>query len=354
MAIAGFGVHSAGSPVLLGRHQAYRALEAQLCCVLNRERCILYPTGWAAGFGVVTGLVRPGDTVVMDAYAHNCLQVGARSATSSVLLFPHNDMQRLEQTLANARRKNARNGLFIVIESLYSMDADGPDLQQVHQLAKEYGAITILDMAHDFGATGERGLGLLETVPDDQRPDVIMGSFSKTFASNGGFVAASASVHDYLMCNSHPYVFSNALSPMQASVVLQCMDIAFSGEGNHLRHLLMKCILNLRVAMESRGNTVLGDASPIVPVEIGDEATARVTGRLMQERGVLANLVEYPAVPFGKARFRFQVMPTHAPEAIERAADIMTAAHAEAKDLVKELLGRPQDEQQERVEAALV
>lgn len=352
-AIDTYGVHSAGSPVLMGRHQAYRNLEEKLCSVLQRERCILYPTGWAAGFGVVTGLVRQADTIVMDAFAHNCLQVGARSATTNVTLFPHNNLARLEQALASARNKNPTNGLFVILESLYSMDADSPDLARVQALAREYRAITILDMAHDFGAVGERGLGLLDTVTPDDHPDIIMGSFSKTFASNGGFVATDAVVHDYLMCHSHPYVFSNALSPVQADVVLACADIVFSDEGTRLRRQLMECIMALRTAMNRKGHTLLGSPSPIVPVLIGEEATARVTGRLMQEMGLLANLVEYPAVPYGMARFRFQVMPTHTLHAIEQAADVLTSSLNDAQIMVQNLLHRTEEAAPDRTEVDL-
>lgn len=325
-AVDRYGVHSSGSPALLGRSRPMLALADKLSAVTGRERCLLYPTGWAAGFGVISGLVRRNDIILMDQLAHNCLQVGAQASSRHVRRFGHNDVCEVERLLMEARAESADQGIFIVIESLYSMDGDSPDLHQMLALAREYEAIIILDVAHDFGAMGGRGLGLLEQVAHDVEPDVIMGSFSKTFASNGGFVLCSPVLYDYLCYYSPSHVFSNALSPVQASVVLQAADIVFSDEGQTLRDRLLENILALRNAMTGCGLEVGGDPSPIVPVFVGDEQLARVTSSHLAERGLLANLVEFPAVARGKARFRFQVMPSHTPQTAAKAAHIMAEA----------------------------
>lgn len=328
-AIDRFGIHSSGSPVLLGRHELMVMLEEQLCERFQRDRCVLYPTGWAAGFGVVAGLVRPTDTVLMDKLAHNCLQVGAQ-VTAHVHRFRHNDVGELEDLLRKARERSASSGVFILIESLYSMDADSPDLPQVLSLARRYDAIVILDVAHDFGAMGEHGLGLLEQVAPSSYPDVIMGSFSKTFASNGGFVMCSPAVHEYLCYHSPPHIFSNALSPVQAATITQALDIIFSEEGHALRKRLLSNVLSLRKELEHHGIEVGGVPSPIVPAFVGDEALARITSGLLAEKGLLANLVEFPAVARGTARFRFQAMPQHGTDTAHRAAQILAAAVQQA------------------------
>jgi 7-keto-8-aminopelargonate synthetase-like enzyme len=305
-------------------------LEERLRRILGREECIVFPTGWAAGFSSIAGLARPDDVVLMDMLSHNCLQEGARHATTHVYKFAHNNLDDLEKHLRQERDKNAQNGIFVVLESLYSMDSDSPNLEGAIRLAHEYNAITILDVAHDFGAIGERGLGLLETVQFGEVPDLIMGSFSKTFAANGGFIACSRRVRDYLQYFASPHIFSNAISPIQTAVVNRAFDIIFSAEGATLRSRLSKNIRHLREAMEGHGLTVAGIPSPIVPVFVGDEKLARLTARYLEQNGLLANLVEFPAVARGKARFRFQVMATHEDDAFEYAGEAMARSKAQA------------------------
>jgi 7-keto-8-aminopelargonate synthetase-like enzyme len=337
-AIDEWGVHSAGSPSLAGRTRCLLELEDKLCSALHREACTVFPTGWAAGFGVLVGLVREHDTVVIDYLAHNCLQEGARHATRNVCRFAHNDLEDLARILREERNKDVHNGLFIVIESLYSMDSDFPNLREIRKLARQYDAILIVDVAHDFGAMGEFGLGLLESVASvDQTPDIIVGSFSKTFASNGGFVAASRRVQDYFAMHCPPLVFSNAISPLQVRIVTTCFELIFSKEGEKLRGQLLQNIRQLRAAMSERGLEVAGAPSPIVPIFVGNEKVARLTSQLLAARGLLANLVEFPAVAKGKARFRFQVMANHGQEAIDQAAEIMAQGRALAQTSVNRI-----------------
>jgi 7-keto-8-aminopelargonate synthetase-like enzyme len=326
-----FGVHSAGSPVLCGRTQELLRLERRIADLFGHEASLVFPTGWAAGFGVIAGLARRDDTVLMDDRSHNCLQEGARHATEKVRTFRHNDLEHLRHLLAEARAEDAENGVFVILESLYSMDSDSPDLRRALALAREFEAMVILDVAHDLGAMGDQGLGLLETLGSDSGPDVLMGSFSKTFAANGGFVACSRQVRTYLGCYAAPLGFSNAISPMQTAVVQRAFDITYSEQGRRLRAQLMENICALRAAMDAAGCTVGGTPSPICPVFVGAEPVARLTSRQLIHRGLLANLVEFPAVPRGHARFRFQVMATHTHEDIQTAARIMGEARAIAE-----------------------
>jgi 7-keto-8-aminopelargonate synthetase-like enzyme len=324
-AVARFGVHSSGSPALLGRSQPMLDLADKLCAVTGRERCILYPTGWAAGYGVLAGLIRRRDALLIDQLAHNCLQAGAQ-ASQHVHRFPHNDADEVERLLRQIRAESADKAIFLVIESLYSMDADNPDLPRMVALAREYEAMIVLDVAHDFGAMGRGGLGQLEQITYQVAPDVIMGSFSKTFASNGGFVLCSPSIYEYLCYYSPSHLFSNALSPVQASVALKAAEIVFSDEGHVLRQRLMENVCSLRVGMMAQGFEVGGNPSPIVPVYVGEEVLARFASGYLTDQGLLANLVEFPAVARGKARFRFQVMPSHSAESAEMAARVLHSA----------------------------
>ena len=248
-AVAEYGVHSAGSAILAGRTNVMLSLEQKLSELLNKPACIIYPTGWAAGFGVIAGLAREQDLIVIDHLAHNCLVEGSRHTRAQLSYFGHNDVDELRQILASERERHPTKGIFLVLESLYSMDSDSPDLKECIELARQFGAMTILDVAHDLGAMGHSGRGLLDSVSNEFWPDMIMGSFSKTFASNGGFVAASSSVVDYLRCYSPSFTFSNALSPVQTRIVLECIELIYSAEGQVMREKLFANILRLRDGM---------------------------------------------------------------------------------------------------------
>jgi 7-keto-8-aminopelargonate synthetase-like enzyme len=330
-----YGVHSAGSPAFCGRTNHLLELENKLTNLVGHEECIIYSTGWMAGFGVITGLVREYDTIMIDALSHNCLHEGAKHATSNIQKFAHNDIEKLADKLRNEREQDSEKAIFIVVESLYSMDSDNPNLKTIVELAYQYEAIVILDVAHDFGAMGEQGLGLLEQLtPEERRNLIVMGSFSKTFAANGGFVLCSKEVRQYLRYYSSSNTFSNAISPMQTAVVNKAFDIVFSNEGQLLRNQLLSNVNQLRNAMTENGLLVSGEPSPIVPVflqgKTDDEALARLTSKHLLSNGVHANLVEFPAVPRGKARFRFQVMATHESDEIKRAAEMMAVSREAA------------------------
>ena len=317
-------VTEAGSPALVGNTSLSLALERKIADFTRTEHVALFPTGWAAGFGVIKGLVRPSDHIVMDALSHACLQEGAQAATRNIHLFRHNQIEGVREKLAKIRATDTQNGILVVIESLYSMDSDTPDIAAIQSLAHEYGATLVVDVAHDLGNLGPTGRGLIEAQGMIGKVDVVMGSFSKTFASNGGFVACpSRSIQQYLRYFSTPGTFSNALSPIQTSVVLEAFEIVDSSEGRRLRQSLMNNILTLRRGLRDAGLEVYGDPSAIVAVKMGSEAIARLVSRQLTSLGLVANMVEYPAVPKGAARFRLQVMANHNAEQIGQAIALM-------------------------------
>ena len=322
-----YSVHSAGSPVLVGNTASSVELERRLADFLGTREAVLYSTGWSAGFGVIKGLVRSHDHVVMDALAHSCLQTGAQAATQNVMLFRHLDTEHCRQRLAAIRAKDTTGGIMLVTESLFSMNSDTPDIAAMQALAREFGATLVVDVAHDLGCLGPDGTGHLGMQGMLGQVDLVMGSFSKTFGSNGGFVATnSREVKEYLKFYSPSCTFSNALSPIQTAVVTKALDIVRSPEGRVLRDKLMRNVLSLRQEIVARGMEVYGDPSAIVAVKTGDEALARMTARELPALGLIANLVEFPAVAKGEARFRLQVMANHTPEQITAAADRMQAA----------------------------
>jgi 7-keto-8-aminopelargonate synthetase-like enzyme len=327
-----FGVHSAGSPALVGNTSLSMKLEAKIAEFLGCEEAILYPTGWAAGYGVVKGLVRSADHIVMDCLAHTCLQEGANAATRNIYQFRHLDLDHCEHWLKKIREKDAENGIMVITEGLFSMDSDTPNIIAMQELCREYGATLMVDVAHDLGCLGEDGRGHIGMQKMIGKVDLVMGSFSKTFASNGGFVACkNRAVKEYLRFYSPSCTFSNALSPIQSAVVLKAFEIIEGREGAALRKALMSNVMLLRRKLTAAGLEFYGDPSAIVAVKTGSEGFARLVARRLPELGLLANLVEYPAVPKGAARFRMQVMANHTPEDIANAVQRLSEARAIAE-----------------------
>src|SRR3979490_1340068 len=241
------GVHSAGSPALVGNTSYSVALERKIADFLRMEEVVLYPTGWAAGFGVIKGLVRSADHVVMDMLSHSCLQEGANASTHKIHLFRHLDNEYCRNILAKIRAKDKDNGVLVVTEGLFSMDSDTPDLAALQALCHEFDATLVVDVAHDLGCLGDDGRGHIGIQNMLGKVDIVMGSFSKTFAPNGGFVLSkNRAVKEYLGFYSAPATFSNALSPVQAATVLKAFHIVDSVDGRVERLALMADVLNLR------------------------------------------------------------------------------------------------------------
>jgi 7-keto-8-aminopelargonate synthetase-like enzyme len=329
-----FGVHSAGSPALVGNTRDSIALERKIADFLEMPEAVLFPTGWAAGYGAIRGLVRSADHIVIDALAHVCLQEGANAATRNIYTHRHLDLDHCRHWLRTIRAKDAENGVMVVTEGLFSMDSDTPDIAALQDLCHEYNATLLVDVAHDLGALGENGRGHIGMQNMLGKVDLVMGSFSKTFASNGGFVACrNRAIKEYLRFYSPSATFSNALSQAQAAVVLKAFEIVESAEGAALRRELMANILNLRSTLAEKGLDFYGDPSAIVCVKMGTERTARLVSRLLPDLGLLANLVEYPAVAKGAARFRMQVMAKHTPQNI---ADAVARLHRAFSEVSRE------------------
>ena len=315
-------------------------LERRIASFLNMQEALLFPTGWAAGFGVIKGLVRPRDYIVMDALSHACLQTGAAAATENVVPFRHLNVDHCRQRLATIRARDAEAGIMIVTEGLFSMDSDTPDIAALQQLAREYRATLMVDVAHDLGALGKDGTGHIGIQNMLGQVDLVMGSFSKTFGSNGGFVAMNVrAVKEYLRFYSPSCTFSNALSPAQVATVTKALDIVESEEGASLRNKLMYNICMLREQLRSRGMDFYGDPSAIVAVKTGDEGLARLAARELPALGLMANLVEFPAVAKGQARFRLQVMAGHTDAETELAAEHMGEAMRIARERLDEQSG---------------
>jgi len=340
-AINVYGPHIAGAPILQGNSTLSCQLQESLATMLGVEHVVLFPTGWAAGYGVITGLIRGQDHVVLDQYAHNCCAEGANAATRNVHRVRHLSTDAVARQLRRIRATDSENAILVVTEGIFSMDGDSPDLAALQAACREYEATLLVDVAHDLGAVGPGGTGSLGLQNLLGKVDLVIGSFSKVFASNGGFLATSSpAISEYLRAGAPPRTFSNAISPPQCATVLKALQIVQSAEGNELRQQLSHVVQVLRESLVNSGVVCLGNPGPLVPVLLGREAVGRITATLCFDHGVFANLIEYPAVSVGACRFRMQVMATHTPAQAQQAAEVIGWAWRIAKELL-DTYGRP-------------
>lgn len=342
-AVTRLGVHSAGSAALMGNTFVANQLEKELATFLQVQDCTLFSTGWAAGYGIIKTLVRPHDHVVIDLLAHACLQEGARDATDNVHHFRHCSTQALEAKLKRIRTAEPEAGILVVTETLFSMDSDTPDIAAAQALATRYGATLMVDIAHDLGATGPDGTGHLGLQGMLGKVDVVMGSFSKTFASNGGFVATNhLAVKLALRYNCGPLTFTNAITPVAASIVRQCLTIVQSAEGTVRREQLLRNSVQLRKGLAAAGFEAMGQPSAIVPVILGNGTLSRLMTKHALRLGGIVNLVEYPAVSKNTCRWRLQVMAQHTSTQIDEFVRIAVEARRLANEEMAAMLAEHQ------------
>jgi 7-keto-8-aminopelargonate synthetase-like enzyme len=332
-AIDAHGVHAVGSPATIGETASSLALERALAAFMGVEHALLFPSGWTAAFGTIKALVRPSDHVVIDGLANAGLQEGAAAATRNLHLHAHLNLASVRRHLSRIRGRDLENAVLVVTESLFAMESDTPDIAALHELCREFKATLLVDCTRDLGALGEDGRGQLGLQQMTGRVDLVVGSFAKSFAANGGFVLSnSPAVRDYLWQMSAAHAFSHALSPVDTAVALAALEIVRSAEGQRLRAALLRNATELRARLSAAGLEIHGTASPIVPVMIRDDAFARLIAARLPAHGLSANLAEYPAVARGSARLRLFVTATHAASDLERAVAALQGAHAEAQD----------------------
>jgi len=319
-AVRQYGPHSASAPFWQGNS----TLTDDVCGLLSEltglPHIVLFPTGWAAGFGAIQALVRPYDHVVFDRLSHASLQTGLYASTQKLHGFRHNNLENVRSTLSEIRSSDTANGILVVTESLFSLDADYPDLAALQDVCHEYGATLLVDSAQDLGAVGPGGTGNLGVQGMTGKVDLQCGSFSKTFSHIGGFVAShSPAVEHHIRVFASTYMFSNAPTPPGLAAARESMLIVRSEEGERRRERLLRNSLHFRAGMMAHGVDCLGEPGPFVPISVSDVALAARMGTELMNRGVAVNLVEFPAVKLGTARFRFQLMSDHTEAQLDHA-----------------------------------
>jgi len=331
-----YGIHSGGAALAFGTHPYYLDFQREVSEFMGVKNSIIYSAGWMAGYGVVKGLIRPWDHIVIDRLAHNCISEGAKAATSNVHVTEHLDVNAMIEKAKEIRKAHSDAGILIITESLFSMDSDTPDLIYLQKESKKIDAFLLIDMAHDLGAVGEKGLGAVETQGlTDLSNVILMGSGSKTLSTNIGFVGCmDERVIEYLRYFSPPYMFSNVIAPPQCAAALHNLRIVKSEKGAQLRKQVMANAVYLREKLNKMGFETLGSASPIVILILGDELFCRIVVRLMLDNNVIVNGIEFPVVTKGKARLRLQLQAIHTKEHLDTFLEKLELSCKKAKTLM--------------------
>ena len=315
-ALEEFGAGVGGPPLLNGYTSLHRELEQRLAALKGAEDALVFASGYAANVGLVNGLMQKTDTVYYDAYSHASFCDGMKMAGVQAYSFPHNDIAKLRAMLA-AGRGNREGDCYVAVEGVYSMDGDLAPLPALVALCREFDAILIVDDAHGTGVMGANGGGTAEHFGVKADIAISMGTFSKTFAVTGGFVAGPKAVIDYLRYFARSYMFSASLSPVVVATVLAGLDVLQQEPERrwHLRQNIDYAATCLR-----RLGFDVHPETAIIPLIVPEWMDIREASRLFHEKGIFVNSIEYPAVPVTQQRFRVSLMATHTGQDIERLA----------------------------------
>lgn len=315
-AVEKFGTGCAGSRFLNGTLEIHLELEQALAKLVNKEAVLLYSTGFQVNLGVISALVGKGDYVLADKSDHASIVDGCLLSRGEFVRFPHNDMEALEKQLQGIEPDA---GKLIVVDGVFSMEGDIINLPEVCRLAKKYNAAVMVDDAHAIGVLGEKGSGTSNHFGLTDQVHLIMGTFSKSLASLGGFIASDAATIDYLKHHSRALIFSASMSPANAAAVKAALDIMIS-EPERIQQL-WKNTNRMRQGLLSLGFDLGVSQTPILPIYCRSLLNAFKFTKRLQEEGVFVNPVVSPAVPPGQELIRISLMATHTDSQIDFALE---------------------------------
>jgi len=311
-AVKKYGSGCAGSRFLNGTLTIHVELEEKLARFIGKDSALVFSTGFQVNLGVISALVSKDDIVIIDKMDHASIIDGCRLSYGEVRKFRHNDMADLERIL----QQNNGRGKLIVVDGVFSMEGDIVDLPKVVELGKAYGARVMVDDAHGIGVLGETGRGTAEHFGLVDEVDLIMGTYSKSLASIGGFIAGSEEVIHYIKHFARSLMFSASPPPASVAAVSAALDIIES-EPERLESLWRNTRKMLK-GLKDLGFQVGPSETPIIPILVGASETAFKMAMMLQDEGVFANVAVSPAVPEGKALIRTSYMATHTEEQLDR------------------------------------
>jgi 8-amino-7-oxononanoate synthase len=327
-ALDAYGTGLTGSRLLNGTTALHLELERELAEWMGTEDCIVFTTGHQANVGTLGTILAPGDTVIVDSGDHASILDGVLLSRAKMRPFRHNKLDKLEKALERAAGDGG--GVLVVVDGVYSMEGDVAPLAEICELCERHGARLMVDEAHGAGVLGARGAGASELLGVEDRVDLRMGTFSKSLASCGGFVAGSTEVIEFLRISSRAFIFTASAVPAAIGAALAALRIVRSPEGAELFARVLANARHLREGLRQRGFKTIDHeiVTPVVPVLVEDDWKAALLWRALYDAGVFVNVAIHPAVPPGGALLRTSVMATHDEATLERALD----AFASVKD----------------------
>jgi 8-amino-7-oxononanoate synthase len=317
-ALERYGTGCAGSRLLNGTLDIHVALERRLAAFMRREAALTFSTGFQVNLGVLSCLLDRHDTAILDALDHACIMDGARLGFGRILKFKHNDMASLEQKLGAA---DPQSGKLIVVDGVFSMEGDLAPLPAIARLAKRFGARLMVDDAHGLGVLGTSGRGTAEHFGVESDVDLVMGTFSKSLAAIGGFVAGDAVVIDFIKHNARAEIFSAAPPPASVAAAAKALEIV--EREPERRKQLLETTTYMKRELAGLGFDTGGSESPVIPIVVGDDLQTFKMVHRLHEEGVFVNCVISPAVPAGRAMIRTSYMATHTRTHLDRALDAL-------------------------------
>jgi 8-amino-7-oxononanoate synthase len=341
-ALEHYGTALTGSRFMNGTIPLHVELEREIADWMGTEDALVFTTGYQVNLGTIGTILGPGDTVICDSGDHASILDGCRLSGAKLRPFRHNQMDKLEKMLE--RGVNDGGGVLVVVDGVFSMEGDLCPVPEVLELTERYGVRLMVDEAHAVGVLGETGAGSCELFGVADRVDLRMGTFSKSLASCGGFIAGPADVVEFLKIASRPFMFTAAAVPAAVGAALEAVRIC-RAEGGPLFEKLLDNAGYLRRGFSELGLRVvdpgrLPDGSeattPVVPVVVGEDWQAVLLWKALFDAGVYTNVALHPAVPPGGALLRTSLMATHERSHLDRALEIFGKVIAEFPDLPRD------------------
>lgn len=314
-ALKKYGSGCAGSRFLNGTLDIHLELEEKLARLVGKEACLAYPTGYQANLGCISAIVGKGEYIVIDKYDHASIIDGCLLSDGTMVRYNHNDMQSLEKCLEKLDGKPA----LIVVDGIFSMEGDIANLPEISELAQRYGANLMVDEAHSLGVLGKKGAGAAEHFGLVKETDFIMGTFSKTLASVGGFIAADEPLIHYLKHKSRALIFSASLPPASTASVIAALEI-MEEEPERMVQLWENTDYMMK-EFKAMGYDTGTSCTPVIPLHVGDMMTAFRMWTRLSDEGVFINPVIPPAVPPNSCLIRTSFMSTHTRAQLDMALD---------------------------------
>lgn len=316
-AVLEWGTGSGGARLTTGNKTPHEELEDFIAKFKGEEAAITFNTGYMANVGTISALCRKTDFIFSDELNHASIIDGIRLSRAKCFVYKHNDMADLERVVEEAKGTASDFRGLIVTDAVFSMDGDLANLPELLRIAKAHGVLLMIDEAHATGVIGRTGRGLAEHY-HSEHADVTVGTLSKAVAAEGGFVAGSKQLIEFLKNKSRSFIFTTAMSPAVAAAA--CQNLKFIDAHPERVQQLRENVDFFCKALRSVGLQVPQTQSAIIPIVIGDEAAALNASAKLQERGILIPAIRYPTVAKGQARLRASLMATHTHEELALAA----------------------------------